>query len=270
MPRLAVVISDLHAGSSLALVPKGFKTLEGIEIGMNPVQKWLMECWEDSWKWLDKLAGKDPWSLICNGDMVDGIHHRTVQIISPNLADHVSAAYNLIKEPSKKAHAVYLTKGTEIHTTTTEDSLGYQLAARGINVVRPAKESGAFDSLLIKFAGTLCKFDHHVNSTSRPYLEASALSINMGAERVESSRAGYEVPKVFGRAHRHKFGSFTDGHGLMFTTPPWQASTRFGLKYAPHGVPQVGMVVLDWRNCEDGEVPTLHSRLYTIKQPKIL
>lgn len=268
--RLAVIINDIHAGSSLGLVPRGFRTLEGIGIGMNRVQEWLMECWEDGWEWFYALAKKDPWALIANGDMIDGIHHKTTQIFSNNLSDHISAAYNLLKKPALKANAVFLTEGTEIHTTTTEHSLAYQLEAKGVNVIRPAKESGAWDSLLVEFAGTLCKFDHHISSTSRPYLEGSALSIHMGAERQEAARSGYRIPKVFGRAHRHRFGYFSDGNGLIFCAPPWQVSTRYGRKFSPHGIPQVGMAVLDWRHTKDNEIPTLHSRLYTIKQPPII
>lgn len=265
-PRLVVCISDLHAGSTYAIMPPGFYTKEGNLIGLNKVQEWLWNCWEDSWKWFDELAGDDPWILIVNGDAIDGNHHGTKEIWAVDETDHGSAAYHVLKEPALSAHSMYIVDGTESHTKGHEHSLAYMLKAKNANVVMPDTVAGAWGTLNIEVAGTLCKFDHHISSTSRPYLEASALSIHMGSERVESSRAGHRVPRVFGRAHRHKFGSFDDGHGLMFTTPPWQTLTRFGRKVVPHAIPQCGMVVLDWRHCADDTVPTLHKRLHTIAE----
>jgi len=265
--RLVAVVSDLHAGSDTGLMPKGFHLKSGNEIGLNKVQQWLLESWEDCWKWFYKLAGTDEWAFIANGDLIDGYHHGTTEVFSNDESDHGIAAYHLLKPIALKADAVFLTEGTEVHTHGWEHTLAYQLDMRGANVKRPSPTSGAWNSLKVKFAGTLCKFDHHISATARPNLEASALSIHMGAEREEHARTGKECPKVFGRAHRHKYGSFDDGYGLMFISPPWQAKTRYGHKFSPHGIPQVGMVVLDWRHVEDGDTPVLHRRLHTIKQP---
>ena len=266
MTRLAVVVSDPHAGSAFGLMPRGFFTKEGNEIRLNPIQEWLMSCWDDCWDWFYKLAGNDEWSLILNGDLVDGVHHGTKEIWSNDESDHGIAAYHLLKPIGLKASSVFLTEGTEIHTKGQEHSIAYHLRSAGVPVRLPTPHSGAYPSLRIELAGTLCKFDHHTSTTSRPYLEASALSITMGAERVETARAGHRVPKVFGRAHRHKFGHFDDGYGVMFTTPPWQALTRYGRKVVPHAIPQVGLVVLDWRNAEDNSTPALHRRLHTLKE----
>jgi hypothetical protein len=101
----------------------------------------------------------------------------------------------------------------------------------------------------------------------RSYLEASALSITLGDIRNQRSRSGAEVPKVIVRSHRHRFGLYEDGYGMMVALPAWQALTRFGRKVVPGAMPQCGIVILDWRNVEDGGTPVVHKRLHTIKQP---
>src|SRR3972149_5053317 len=45
-PRLAVVIADIHAGSTVGLLPPGFVTKEGNEVKQNPLQEWLWACWQ--------------------------------------------------------------------------------------------------------------------------------------------------------------------------------------------------------------------------------
>ena len=153
-----------------------------------------------------------------------------------------------------------------MHTKGNEHGLAYTLSNKGANVVMPKGEGGAWRNLKLDIAGTYCKFDHHIGTTSRPYLEASQLSIVMGCERQEAARAGHRVPKVIGRAHRHRFGHFDDGDGSCFVLPPWQTVTRYGRKVVPHAIPQVGIVVLDWRNCEDNSTPVVHKHLHTIKE----
>ena len=41
--------------------------------------------------WLDSIAGHDPFGLILNGDLIEGDHHRTDQIIGRNISDETYA-----------------------------------------------------------------------------------------------------------------------------------------------------------------------------------
>jgi hypothetical protein len=241
----------------------GFHTKEGNEIGLNKAQKWLWECWEDAWKWFYGIAKKDDWTMIVNGDAIDGFHHHAVrEIWTPDESEHGIAAYHVLKAPALKASEVYITEGTEVHTKGHEHPLAYQLKAKGSHVVMPEGQGGAWPTLSISFAGTFCKFDHHIGATTRPYLEASMFSISLGAVRTEYSRAGKNPPRVIVRSHRHRFGMFDDGCGMCIVTPPWQLLTRFGRKVVPEAIPQVGIVVLDWRERGDDELPDVKRRLY--------
>jgi hypothetical protein len=268
-PRLAVILSDLHAGGTTALMPPGFHTREGNEIGLNAVQKWLWDAWEDSWKWFDDLAGGDPWAMVINGDVIDGDHHGTSQIWSRDESDHGIAAYHLLKDHARRATSVYLTQGTESHTHGFESALAYQLHSLGAQVRMPDGYAGAWPTLDLEIAGTYIKADHHIGATTRSYLESSALSIALADMRLRCARAGHRVPRVVIRAHRHQYGYFEDGYGAIVITPCWQQLTRFGHKVVPGAVLQTGLVVLDWRNTGDDCIPHVRRNLFVTEAPSL-
>jgi len=264
-PRLLVVVSDLHAGSSVGLLRPGFHTKDGNEIGLNETQKWLWSCWEDCWAWFYKLAEKDPFVLVVNGDLIDGSHHGTTELISNDESDHGIAAYHVLRQPAKKAHSVYITLGTEIHTKGHEHTIAYQLNAKTHNIKMPKGEGGAWPTLDLTIAGTYCKFDHHIGASKRKYLTGTKMTAEYGDLIMRKAMAGHRIPKVVVRSHCHEFDAHDNGYGLIVTTPPWQCLNRFGRKVVPNASPTVGMVVLDWRYSEENCTPALHKRLHTIK-----
>src|SRR5690606_6508951 len=124
-----------------------------------------------------------------------GNHHRTKEIWSVDEGDHLEAAAGILSEAGRDASAVYLTEGTESHTKGMEHALAKILKGNGLKVVSPEKR-GAWDSLGLRVNGALCEIDHHMPTSMRSYLEASALSITLGDIRNQRSRSDTEVPKV--------------------------------------------------------------------------
>ena len=55
--RQLVVISDIHAGSTKAILPPNFTTLEGQPIGQSELQKWFWRSWELANAWINELTG---------------------------------------------------------------------------------------------------------------------------------------------------------------------------------------------------------------------
>ena len=60
--ELLVVVSDLHCGSDVGLLPPSSNLSTGntIGIGKNYAQEWLWDCWTDAIKQVKKIAAKDP------------------------------------------------------------------------------------------------------------------------------------------------------------------------------------------------------------------
>lgn len=257
--RLAVIISDLHVGSHCGLWPDNFVGEGGFPIGQNKFQKWLWECWLDMRDhWLPSITNGDPHALVSNGDLIEGLHHKAIDIMSAAVADQVSAVTAVLGDLIKPGNPVFLTLGTDCHTRNDEIHIGQKLGA----VKDPDTGWSAWSFLPLTIAGCRCHFTHHMPTTSRPNLEASQHSLSLGTELHEAARNQHFIPKVIVRAHRHRHGIFSDGNSMSVVTGAWQGLTRHGRKVVPAAVSNPSVVVLDWRGVEDGELPFVHQRIY--------
>lgn len=209
--------------------------------------------------WARKTIGKDYFDLILNGDLVDGIHHKTVQVMTADVGDQSAVVRQVLGDFHGKANAIHVVLGTECHTRNDELRIGHFLGASR----EPITRQQAWNSLDVEFHGTLCNFAHHISTTARPYLEASAHSIALGAMTMSRARTGKRIPTVMGRGHRHRHGVWSDGNLLSLTTGAWQGLTRYGYKVVPDAVPQPSAIILDWRTVEKGDLPIVHQRVYT-------
>lgn len=258
--RLAAVVADIHCGSTLAILPPGFKTLEGNEVKQTPIQQWLWECWTDATEqWLPEVVGSDPFALVVDGDATEGVHHGTKQIISNELLDHRDAAFQTLKPLVDRAAKTFFVEGTECHTANMEHTLARSLKAE------PDPDTGkpAWERLDLTIAGTRCIFQHHIGTAIRPYLEATQLGIQLAVEQLEAVKNGEtRMPKLMCCAHRHRYGEFRDASGYSVVVPPWQMLTRHGRKVVPSARTRPGLVIFDWRNREDGDFPEVHVRTY--------
>lgn len=253
------MLSDLHIGSVVGLWPPGFVSNEGFPIGQNNFQKWLWKCWVDMIKWVDLTAGDSPFDIVLNGDLVEGIHHRTTQVMSADIGDQSVAVLETIAHLVAKSSALHVIKGTECHTRNDEIRIGKSLGGSR----DPSTGQHAWDSLDLEVNGTLFNFAHHISATARPYLEASAHSIALGALTQSRARIDRRAPKVMCRAHRHRHGVWTDGNQMSAICGAWQGLTRHGYKVVPDAVPQPSAIMFDTRATEKGELPLVHQRIYT-------
>lgn len=264
--RILVVLSDIHAGSSKALLPPGFVTLEGMEVAQNAYQRWLWECWQRANAFIDETVGNRPWALVLNGDLIEGIHHGTKEIISPEVADHRRAAMEILRPLAKRATKTFVVKGTECHVNNHEVGIGEELHA----VKDPTTKLHAFDRLTLDVAGVRCVFRHHIPASVRRNLSATQLSITLGEEQLEAANNGEPIPRVVGAAHRHKPGYYQDDNGLCFVSPPWQVLTRHGHKVVSAARTKPGVQILDWTDREDGELPEFKRKYYEAPKPEAI
>lgn len=258
-PVGAVVVSDLHCGSIVGLWPDNHITSTGNKIGLgnNLHQQWLWQCWQDKNKKIKGHFKNDPFALFINGDCIEGRHHGTSEVVAALNFDHALAAIECLKPLAQMASVVYMTAGTECHVGDWEKMI--------------AKEIGAIwlgDKGLIEINGTLIDIAHHMPTSSRAYLEAGAMSITMGNARQNYSRVGHRVPKVYLRGHRHTGGIFNDGSGIFMATPAWQLLTKYGHKVVGDSICRPGIGILDWRGCQNGELPATKLITYEPSETK--
>jgi hypothetical protein len=264
--RALVDLSDLHCGSTKALLAPGFVTLEGQDVGQNNIQKWLWECWQRKDDFLNDWLGSDPFALVLNGDILEGIHHGTKEIISPEMADHRRAAIQILEPLVKRAAKTFVVRGTEAHVNNHETGIGEQLGA----VKNPETGLHAFDRLTLDMCGVRCVFRHHIGTSMRRGLAGSQLSLTLAEEQLEAANNSEIIPRVVGCAHRHKPGHYEDENGICFVSPAWQVLTRFGNKVVSAARCKPGVQILDWREREDGELPRFVSRYYEHPKPQAI
>ena len=249
--KLALVISDLHVLSTYALLRPGFKTENGNEIGLNKLQQWMWERFQSCLDEVRGLIGDDPCDLILNGDLIEGNHHRTKEILAVDQYEHARAASHTLEPAVELCDRVFIVEGTECHTGDLERAVGRDIGAE----FNPESGHQSFPMLDIRYHGCLVNARHHMPTTSRVYLEGSQLTIQLGNAQLACARQGWEAPKVILAAHRHRVGLYSDGEAMMVVTPPWQGLTRYARKVVPDGKLVVGMILLDWREVEEGELP---------------
>lgn len=266
-PKIAVVISDLHVGSTVGLWPEKYVSVEGVPIGQNAIQKWFWKYWIDATcKWIPSVVGDDPYLLICNGDLLDGIHHKTLQVMTADPADQSRAVKKVLGPLFEKAHKTYLTLGTECHTRNDEMRIGYDLGAE----IDPETGNHAFNELHLEVHGCYGNAKHHISSASSPFYEAGGLGRAMNNEITTAARCGMRVPKWMVRGHRHVPGVVSDGFSVIAVTGAWQALTRYGHKVVPSAIPSPSIIALDWRGVQRGDLPRIHEKVYEPKKKHII
>ena len=248
--RMALVISDIHAGGTTALMPPEFKTLRGNVVRANARQAWLWEQWLDFHAWAQHQLAGQRYALIINADVVEGEHHRTKEIISPDDNDHLRLAKLILEPLVRKAGAVVMTRGTECHVKECEGALAAEWGAE-------VNEGFAPDRAHVTVGDSLGIISHHIGTTSRPWTEATGLGVQLAQEQLEAAKTGLQnkgdrIPQWIVRAHRHRAGFAGDGSGLAIVTPAWQLKTRHAHKVVTASREGCGGVLLDWRESENG------------------
>lgn len=261
--RKVLVISDTHCGSKLGLCPPNATSVEGDPISQSAENAWVWERWcEFQTQWLPDIIKGDPYALVLNGDLIEGVHHGGSQVLSNQPADHFLIASLALEPVAAKAAKVFVILGTETHTGAhSEHQMAYMLGAE------PNGKRHAWPELNLQVHGCSCKFVHHMPTSAVDWTRGGGLSRQRAAAQLEAARHGETVPKVVVGGHRHIFDCLTDQWGMSIACPPWQVKTRYAEKVATHSRSTVGGVVLDWSGKAEGELPQVHARTWAAALP---
>jgi hypothetical protein len=234
--RQAVIFSDLHCGCQFGLCPQGKIRLDGGGTYTPPKrQRHLSELWEYAWKhWVPKATRGEPYAVVVNGDVLDGVHHNSVTQITHNLNDQRRIAYDVLAPIRDKTDAFYMVRGTEAHvgqSAQDEESLAGQLDA-----VRDDNGNAARYELWLALGPALVNCAHHIGTSGSMAYETSALMRELAELMIDSARWGHRPPDVVVRSHRHTHVEVRiptqNVYGICFTTAAWQLKTPFASRVA--------------------------------------
>lgn len=250
--RNAVVISDTHFGCRLGLCgPEGASLDDGGRYLPSRAQRVVWNWWNEFWhEWVPRQTKGQPYALIHNGDVIDGVHHQATTQISHNIKDQRTLALNVLRpiRNGKQVARYYSIRGTPAHVG--ESSIEEEQVAEELDAVPNSEGQHSRYDLWLRMGDHLVHFLHHIGTTSSSAHEASAVDAELKAEFVEAARWGEQPPTVIVRSHRHRSIEVRlpvkRGYATAVVTPSWQLKTPFcykvaGARLAP---PQIGGVLI--------------------------
>lgn len=242
-----IIVSDTHCGDKLGLCPKeGCSLDDGGTYLPSKLQIVVHNWWEEFWgEWVPKVTHSEPFAVVVNGDIIEGVHHRSTTPISHNLEDQCEIAYRIFKPIVDQCEGrFYIVRGTEAHvgiSAVEEERLGKRLGS-------VPNEEGQYSRwrLRIRIGGALVDCLHHLGTTGSAAHETSAINAELASAFTDAARWGHEPPKFCARSHRHRCAEIRlparNGYATSFVTAGWQLATPFAYKVAGSRVttPQIG------------------------------
>ena len=232
-PSTVAVISDIHANSTLGLCPPTVNLDDGGTYRANKPQQWL---WQQYLKYTNEVAkthkaNKGKLYLVLNGDIVDGDHHNSSQIISRNMATQAKIALAALKPLlDLQPDYIFVVRGTPAHVGEAgmwEEWLANDLGAEPC----PTTKSASWNHLKLDVNGVQFDVAHHGklgNEEWTRHNSANKLAYKIVAGYIKS---GQKPPHLAFRGHKH-FPSDTGNNydTRLIHTPAWQFPTSFVYK----------------------------------------
>lgn len=261
-----IVISDTHCGCRLGLCrPEGAELDDGGTYMPSRLQLVVWDWWREFWdEWVPSAAHGDPYTVVMNGDMIEGVHHKSTSQISHNIEDQCQLAYEIfapvVTTCKENGGQFFMIRGTPAHVGEQgvhEEHLAKRLCAE-------PNEDGQYARYeLWKIFGNkrLSHFNHHIGTTSSSQHETSAVNAELAAAFLEAGRWGHQPPDVTVRSHRHRCSEVRipsqHGYSISFVTPAWQLKTPFAFRIAGsrQTTPQIGGSLI-----RQGSNEELHTR----------
>lgn len=226
---IVVVVSDLHAGSTVGLCPFSFEHEGGVHRA-NAAQKWLWRNWKDFWEVVSRLRDdtKLPLVTIVNGDATDRDHHGTTELITRNEADLLNLAFIVLEPAVAVSDAMIMVRGTAVHSG--ESAWMEEKVAQDIAITEwHSDQQASWWHLYGEFGGVVFDAQHHPEAGgSRPWTSGNAANLISSFVLEEYARSGDRIPDVALRAHTHQFQtSGVNRYPFVIFTPPWQVATSY-------------------------------------------
>ena len=249
-----VVISDTHCGCRLGLCPPTPVPLDdGGTYTASAFQQKVWAMWEEFWyEWVPRSCHHEPFDIVHNGDVIDGVHHNSTTQISHNIEDQLRIAQMVLKPIVEICKArggeYYHIRGTGAHVGSS--SVWEEMLAERLGAKPNAEGQAARYDLWKRVGKALVHLMHHIGTTGSAAYEASAVNAELTAEYVEAARWQREAPDFVVRSHRHRFIAVDldtgKGYGSSIVTPGWQGKSPFAWKIAGArlAVPQFGGVLI--------------------------
>jgi hypothetical protein len=256
------VVSDLHCGSTVALCPPQIDLDDGGHYSASDAQLWLWRLWGEYWEWIARLRDQHQAELWCefNGDLVDGNHHGTTQILTGNPTAQAAVFDACIHVPmALNPERIFGVRGTEAHvgvSGSSEERIFHGLLKDG-RPVQPDPDTGraSWWHLKIEEQGVRLDFAHHGRGFGRPWTKGTGIGTLAAQIFFEHCDNDEPYPHIAVRSHYHRHNDSGNQYRVRaIQTPAWQLGTSYVHKIAPESLADVGglaIVIEDGRYTVD-------------------
>lgn len=244
---LLVSLSDMHSGGSTALFPDYQMTFshngkDAMIARATPLQARMYKHWIACGKAIKERGKGKRIVVVHNGDALEGHHHGSIQIVTPNPKHqteiHIELMETLLKESGhsvKNGDELHYTSGTESHTGWEEYGISEHFDAH------------FHDELQAKINGVAVWFTHHGGGAGKGANEGNGYRNWLKDIYFECLRAGKTPPDMVVTAHFHKpiYQTYVMDwhtiHGMIL--PSWQQKTRYAHRVAPFQRNDIGLML---------------------------
>lgn len=241
-----LVCNDLHCGGSTGLFPpEGIQVDDGQRVLPSEWQRWTWDKWIETWQRAEDITRGYRRFLICNGDLTDGFHHQTFQIITAN----PEIQRRIVLESLKPALAlnperILVVRGTSAHVgeqANFEEGIARELGAHGDRVNGTHSHWNYYGTV----AGATIKVFHHGKLGQLPWTEQASIQRLAWSVRTQYDRAGGKPPDLVFVGHLHKWGDSGEFScpTRVLMAPGWQGATQHvhkidgaGAGFSPVGI----------------------------------
>lgn len=262
-PVLIEVSSDQHAGGTTAVCPPRISLDDGGEYMASKGQQWMYERWQAFHARGTELRHElnDPiLGQVYNGDMTEGDHHKSTQILSGNPTAQAAVVNELLRIPlAQKPDFIVGIRGTEAHvgpSAAFEERIFTGLRKDGWPVVRDeATGNCSHWHWTMEHQGKRLDFAHHGKFGSRPSTKMNtvlALAFDIFTDHAIDGRPH---PHLAVRSHMHQFGDTGSAYPTrLIQMPAWQLATAFVHRLKAGALADVGGIFV---TVIDGELDVI-------------
>lgn len=261
MIRILASVGDTHTNSTLGLCPPYVELEDG---GGYIPSAFQLQMWD---MWLDYVGTVSELSLLydapvytaLNGDICDGNHHDSFQLITRNPSTMQKIARRALLPLVDISDAVYVIRGTEAHSGGS-GSLEEEFA-RDIGAIRSAKGVFTWPKLLLNVGGTIIDIAHHTSMGRLPWTSKNAANKLASLVLFEYANRGQKVPHLALRSHNHRYAdSFTHYRVRGICMPAWQGKTEYVNRIDANSVPDIGGLIILCDDEKPGEPEVIVKR----------
>ena len=252
MAVVIAVASDQHARSTVGLCsPKGVAFNDGGHYQPSKGQLWMWDIWEECWDRVGDLAAKHnaPVWWINNGDLVDGDHHNTPQIVSRSTIQEREIVRDILDVPllRVKPESIFIVRGTASHVGqegSSEESIARALSDDWPVEWCPEPHQASWYTLMLECEGLFIDALHHGRTGYRAHTSQNATELLAWDISMERAKNGERLPDIAFRSHIHRYFISAEDQApvRVIQTPAFQLKTGWAYGKVPESLADVGMV----------------------------